>query len=136
MRLDGNWVVVDVDDCINAARYLVEQGLADGNRVWITGGSAGGFTVLLSLTKRNFYDAGASHFGIRDLELFIKENHKIQSPYVDALVGPYPDRADLYRDRSAVHFADNLKCPVILFQGLEDKIVPPSQAEEFVAVCK
>jgi dipeptidyl aminopeptidase/acylaminoacyl peptidase len=136
MRLNGNWGVVDVDDCINAARYLVEQGMADRNRVWITGGSAGGFTVLLSLTKRDFYDAGASHFGIGDLELFIRETHKFESHYVDTLVGPYPERADLYRDRSAVHFADNLKCPVILFQGLEDKIVPPSQAEEFVAVCK
>jgi dipeptidyl aminopeptidase/acylaminoacyl peptidase len=136
VRLNGNWGVVDVDDCINAARYLVEQGLADGNRVWITGGSAGGFTVLLSLTKRDFYDAGASHFGIGDLELFIKETHKFESHYVDTLVGPYPERKDLYRDRSAVHFADSLKCPVILFQGLEDKIVPPSQAEEFVAVCK
>jgi dipeptidyl aminopeptidase/acylaminoacyl peptidase len=135
-RLNGNWGVVDVDDCINAARYLVEQGHADQNRVWITGGSAGGFTVLLSLTKRNFYDAGASHFGIGDLELFIKETHKFESHYVDTLVGPYPERADLYRDRSAVHFADHLKCPVILFQGLEDKIVPPSQADEFIAVCK
>jgi dipeptidyl aminopeptidase/acylaminoacyl peptidase len=135
-RLNGSWGVVDVDDCINAARYLVEQGHADGNRVWITGGSAGGFTVLLSLTRRNFYDAGASHFGIGDLELFIKETHKFESHYVDTLVGPYPGREDLYRDRSAIHFADNLKCPVILFQGLEDKIVPPSQAEAFVAVCK
>jgi dipeptidyl aminopeptidase/acylaminoacyl peptidase len=136
MRLNGNWGVVDVDDCINAARYLVEQGLADGSRIWITGGSAGGFTVLLSLTKRDFYDAGASHFGIGDLELFIKETHKFESHYVDTLVGPYPERKDLYRDRSAVHFADSLRCPVILFQGLEDKIVPPSQAEEFVAVCR
>ena len=136
MRLNGNWGVVDVDDCINAARYLVAQGLADGDRVSITGGSAGGYTVLLSLTKRDFYNAGASHFGIGDLELFIKETHKFESHYVDTLVGPYPERADLYRDRSAVYFADNLKCPVILFQGLEDKIVPPSQAEEFVAVCK
>jgi dipeptidyl aminopeptidase/acylaminoacyl peptidase len=135
-RLNGNWGVVDVDDCINAARYLVEQGNADRNRVWITGGSAGGFTVLLSLTKRDFYDAGASHFGIGDLELFIKETHKFESHYVDTLVGAYPERADLYRDRSAVHFADDLKCPVILFQGLEDKIVPPSQADEFIAVCK
>jgi dipeptidyl aminopeptidase/acylaminoacyl peptidase len=136
MRLNGNWGVVDVDDCINAARYLVEQGLVDGDRVSITGGSAGGFTVLLSLTKRDFYNAGASHFGIGDLELFIKETHKFESHYVDTLVGPYPERADLYRDRSAVYFADNLKVPVILFQGLEDKIVPPSQAEEFVAVCQ
>jgi len=135
-RLNGNWGVVDVDDCINAARFLVDQGAADGNRVWITGGSAGGFTVLLSLTKRDFYDAGASHFGIGDLELFVKETHKFEAHYCDTLVGPYPERADLYRDRSAVHFADSLKRPVILFQGLEDKIVPPSQAEEFVAVCE
>ena len=136
MRLNGNWGVVDVDDCINAARYLVGQGLADGDRVSITGGSAGGFTVLLSLTKRKFYNAGASHFGIGDLELFIKETHKFEAHYVDTLVGPYPERADLYRDRSAVNFADNLEVPVILFQGLEDEVVPPSQAEEFVAVCK
>ncbi len=136
MRLNGSWGVVDVDDCINAARYLVDQGLVDGERVSITGGSAGGYTVLLSLTKRDFYDAGASHFGIGDLETFIKDTHKFESHYVDTLVGPYPERADLYRDRSAVHFADNLKVPVILFQGLEDKIVPPSQAEEFVAVCQ
>jgi dipeptidyl aminopeptidase/acylaminoacyl peptidase len=136
MRLNGNWGVVDVDDCINAARYLVGQGLADGDRVSITGGSAGGFTVLLSLTKRKFYNAGASHFGIGDLELFIKETHKFEAHYVDTLVGPYPERADLYEDRSAVNFADNLEVPVILFQGLEDEVVPPSQAEEFVAVCK
>jgi dipeptidyl aminopeptidase/acylaminoacyl peptidase len=136
MRLNGNWGVVDVDDCMNAARYLVEQGLADGDRVSITGGSAGGYTVLLSLTKRDFYHAGASHFGIGDLVLFIKETHKFEAHYVDTLIGPYPEREDLYRDRSAIYFADNLKAPVILFQGLEDKVVPPSQAEEFVAVCK
>ena len=136
MRLNGNWGVVDVDDCINAARYLVAEGLVDGERVSITGGSAGGYTALLSLTKRDFYNAGASHFGIGDLVLFIKETHKFEAHYTDTLVGPYPERADLYRDRSAVHFADNLKVPVILFQGLEDKVVPPSQAEEFVAVCQ
>jgi dipeptidyl aminopeptidase/acylaminoacyl peptidase len=136
MRLNGKWGVVDVDDCINAARFLVGQGLADENRVWITGGSAGGFTALLSLTKRDFYNAGASHFGIADLEMFVKETHKFESRYMETLVGPYPERADVYRDRSAIRFADNLKCPVILFQGLEDKIVPPSQAEVFVAVCK
>ena len=136
MRLNGSWGVVDVDDCINAARHLIGEGLVDGDRVSITGGSAGGYTVLLSLTKRDFYDTGASHFGIGDLETFIKDTHKFESHYVDTLVGPYPERADLYRDRSAVYFADNLKVPVILFQGLEDKIVPPSQAEEFVSVCQ
>lgn len=135
-RLNGEWGVVDVDDCINAARHLVEQGLADGQRVSITGGSAGGYTVLLSLTKRDFYNAGASHYGIGDLALFIQETHKFESRYCDLLIGPYPEAADIYHDRSAVYFADNLKCPVILFQGLEDKVVPPSQAETFIAVCK
>ncbi|MFI5283456.1 MAG: S9 family peptidase [Candidatus Dormibacterales bacterium] len=134
-RLNGNWGVVDVDDCINAARHIVEQGLADGERVSITGGSAGGFTVLLSITKHEFYAAGASHYGVGDLERFTKETHKFESRYIDTLVGPYPERADLYRDRSAINFADRLSCPVVLFQGLEDKVVPPSQAEEFVAVC-
>ncbi len=135
-RLNGQWGVVDVDDCINAARYLVEQGLADPERVSITGGSAGGYTVLLSLSKRDFYNAGASHFGIGDLVLFIQETHKFESHYCDTLVGRYPEQADVYRDRSAINFANDLGCPVILFQGLEDKIVPPSQAETFVEVCR
>jgi len=134
-RLNGEWGVVDVDDCINAARFLVEQGLVDGDRVSITGGSAGGYTALLSLTKRDFYDAGASHYGIGDLVLFIQETHKFESHYTDTLVGAYPERAGVYHDRSAIYFADDLRCPVILFQGLEDKVVPPSQAETFVAVC-
>ncbi len=136
VRLSGQWGVIDVDDCINAARYLVELGLADPDRVAITGGSAGGYTVLLSLTKRDFYDAGSSQFGIGDLELFIKETHKFESHYCDTLIGPYPERADLYRDRSAIYFADHISAPVILFQGLEDKVVPPSQAETFAEVCK
>ena len=135
-RLNGQWGVVDVDDCINAARHLIEQGLVDPGRVSITGGSAGGYTVLLSLTKRDFYNAGASHYGIGDLELFIKETHKFEAHYCDTLIGPYPERADLYRDRSAIYFADDLKCPVILFQGLEDRVVPPSQAETFIEVCR
>jgi dipeptidyl aminopeptidase/acylaminoacyl peptidase len=135
-RLNGNWGVVDVDDCINAARFLVERGLVDGKRAAITGGSAGGFTTLVALTKREFFNAGASHFGIGDLVTFVKDTHKFESRYLDTLVGPYPERSDLYRERSAVNFADDLNCPVILFQGLEDKVVPPSQAEEFVAVCE
>ncbi len=135
-RLNGNWGVVDVDDCINAARHLVKQGLVDPDRIAITGGSAGGFTVLLSLTQRNFYNAGASHYGIGDLELFVKETHKFESRYCDRLVGPYPERADLYRGRSAIHFAEQMHAPVILFQGLEDKVVPPDQAETFVAACR
>jgi len=91
--------------------------------------------VLLSLTKRKFYAAGASHFGIGDLVSFVKETHKFESRYVDTLVGPYPERADLYRERSAINYAKEMSCPVILFQGLEDKIVPPGQAEMFVEAC-
>jgi dipeptidyl aminopeptidase/acylaminoacyl peptidase len=135
-RLNGNWGVVDVDDSINAAKFLIDEGLVDPKRIVVTGGSAGGYTVLLSLTKRDFYNAGSSQYGIGDLELFIQETHKFESHYCETLVGPYPQRVDVYRDRSAVHFAGNLKCPVILFQGLEDKIVPPDQAETFVAACK
>ena len=135
-RLHDEWGVVDVDDCINAARHLVAGGLVDPDRVSVTGGSAGGFTVLLSLTKRHFYDAGASHYGIGDLELFDNTTHKFESRYNEWLVGPYPERRDRYYDRSAIHFAAGMSCPVVLFQGLEDAIVPPSQAETFVAVCK
>ncbi len=135
-RLNGNWGVVDVEDCINAARHLVKQGLVDPNRVSITGGSAGGFTVLLSLTKRHFYGAGASLYGIDDLEPFVKETHKFESRYCDRLIGPYPERADLYRERSAINYVDNMTSPVILFQGKEDKIVPANQAETFVEACR
>jgi len=135
LRLNGNWGEVDVDDCINAARHLVAGGVVDPARISITGGSAGGYTVLLSLTKRKFYAAGASYYGIGDLVSFVKETHKFESRYVDTLVGPYPERADLYRERSAVNYATDMSCPVILFQGLEDKIVPPDQAEMFVNAC-
>ncbi|HEV2218857.1 MAG TPA: prolyl oligopeptidase family serine peptidase [Candidatus Dormibacteraeota bacterium] len=134
--LRGQWGVADVDDCIGAARHLVDGGLADPDHIAITGGSAGGFTTLLSLTKRDFFHAGASHFGVGDLESFRTETHKFESRYLETLVGPYPQRADVYRERSAVNFADGLSCPIILFQGLDDSVVPPDQAEEFVAACK
>jgi dipeptidyl aminopeptidase/acylaminoacyl peptidase len=135
-RLKGEWGVVDVDDCVNAARHLIGLGQADPARVAISGGSAGGFTTLLALTKRDFFRAGVSYYGVGDLIAFVKETHKFESRYLESLVGPYPERADLYRERSAVNFADGLNCPVILLQGLEDEVVPPSQAEEFVAACK
>ena len=134
--LRGEWGVADVDDCINAAQHLVDQGLADPEHVAITGGSAGGFTTLLALTKKDFFRSGASHFGVGDLESFRKQTHKFESRYLETLVGPYPERADLYRERSAVNFADHLSCPIILFQGLDDRVVPPDQSEEFVAACR
>lgn len=128
-RLYGQWGVVDVDDCTNGARYLVERGLVDGERLVIQGGSAGGYTTLCALTFRDVFKAGASYFGISDLEVFRKDTHKFESRYDQHLIGPYPERRDLYRARSPIHFVDRIACPIILFQGLEDKIVPPNQAE-------
>jgi dipeptidyl aminopeptidase/acylaminoacyl peptidase len=131
-RLDGQWGVVDVDDCVNGALYLVKRGLADGKRLAIRGGSAGGYTTLCALAFRTVFKAGASHFGLSDLEPFIKETHKFESRYLDRLIGPYPERRDLYLARSPIRFTDRLSCPVIFFQGLDDKIVPPNQAETMV----
>ncbi|HZD55223.1 MAG TPA: S9 family peptidase [Anaerolineales bacterium] len=132
-RLNGQWGVVDVDDCVNGARYLAERGEVDGDRLMITGGSAGGYTTICALTFRDTFKAGASHFGIGDLETFVKDTHKFESRYLDTLVGPYPDQRDLYRERSPIHFADRLNCPLILFQGSEDKIVPPDQSRKMYA---
>ncbi|MCI0336145.1 MAG: S9 family peptidase [Acidobacteria bacterium] len=131
-RLRGNWGVVDVDDCINGAKYLAERGEVDGNRLAITGGSAGGYTTLCALTFRDVFKAGASHYGVSDLEALEVDTHKFESRYTHSLVAPYPERADLYRERSPIHFTDRLRAPVIFFQGLEDKIVPPNQAEMMV----
>jgi dipeptidyl aminopeptidase/acylaminoacyl peptidase len=131
-RLNDHWGIVDVDDCVNGARYLVERGLADGLRLMITGGSAGGYTTLCALTFRDRFKAGASHFGVSDCEALATETHKFESRYLDRLIGPYPERADLYRERSPVHHVDRLSCPVIFFQGLEDKVVLPNQSEMMV----
>jgi dipeptidyl aminopeptidase/acylaminoacyl peptidase len=131
-RLKGRWGIVDVDDCVNGARYLVERGEVDGNRLAIRGGSAGGYTTLCALAFRNIFKAGASHYGISDLEALAKDTHKFESRYLDGLIGPYPERRDLYLKRSPIYFTDRLACPMILFQGLEDKVVPPNQAEKMV----
>ena len=131
-RLNGQWGVVDLDDCVNGARYLVGIGEVDGSRLAIRGGSAGGYTTLCALTFRNIFRAGASYFGVSDLEALAKDTHKFESRYLDRLVGPYPERRDLYKERSPIHFVDRISCPIIFFQGLEDKVVPPSQAELMV----
>jgi dipeptidyl aminopeptidase/acylaminoacyl peptidase len=131
-RLKGKWGIVDVDDCVNGARYLVAHGDVDGNRLAIRGGSAGGYTTLCALTFRNVFKAGASHYGISDLEALARDTHKFESRYLDSLIGPYPERRDLYLERSPIHFTERLNCPMILFQGLEDKVVPPNQAERMV----
>ncbi|HEY8227579.1 MAG TPA: S9 family peptidase [Pyrinomonadaceae bacterium] len=131
-RLNNKWGIVDVDDCVNGARYLVKKGEVDGNRLIITGGSAGGYTTLCALTFRHTFKAGASHFGVSDAEALARDTHKLESRYLDALLGPYPARKDIYFERSPINFTDRLSCPVIFFQGLEDKVVPPNQAEKMV----
>jgi dipeptidyl aminopeptidase/acylaminoacyl peptidase len=123
---------VDVDDCINVARHLVAQGLADPRRVAIAGGSAGGYTTLAALTMRAYFRAGANHFGLSDLVPFVEDTHKFESRYLDSLIGPWPEAKDLYVERSPLTHVDNLNCPLIVFQGLEDKIVPPSQSQLIV----
>ena len=132
LRLNGKWGVVDVDDCVNGAQFLANAGQVDGNRLMIDGGSAGGYTTLCALTFRDVFKAGASHYGVSDLEALELDTHKFESRYSNSLIGPYPERRDLYIERSPVHFADRLSCPVIFFQGLEDKIVLPNQAEMMV----
>jgi dipeptidyl aminopeptidase/acylaminoacyl peptidase len=131
-RLTGNWGVVDVNDCVNAALYLVDRGLVDGDRIAIAGGSAGGYTTLCALAFRHEFRAGASHFGVGDLEALVKDTHKFESRYIDGLVAPYPEGRELFIERSPIHHVDHLSCPVIFFQGLDDKIVPPNQAEAMV----
>jgi len=132
-RLNGRWGVVDVDDCVNAARYLAGRGLVDPDRMAITGGSAGGYTTLCALTFHDTFRAGASHFGIGDLEALARDTHKFESRYLDSMVGPYPASRDLYVERSPINHVDGLSAAVIFFQGLEDKVVPPAQAEAMVA---
>jgi len=131
-RLKDKWGVVDVDDCANGARYLVERGDVDERRLMITGGSAGGYTTLCALTFRNTFKAGASHYGVSDAEALAAETHKFESRYLDKLFGPYPERRDIYHGRSPINFTERLSCPVIFFQGLEDRVVPPNQAEVMV----
>ncbi len=128
-RLNGGWGIVDVDDCINGAQFLVEQGEADPERLIIRGGSAGGYTTLAALTFRDVFKAGASYYGISDLAALEQDCHKFESQYNHSLIGPYPQAVELYRERSPIHFTERLSCPMILFQGLEDKVVPPNQAE-------
>jgi dipeptidyl aminopeptidase/acylaminoacyl peptidase len=127
--LKGEWGVADVDDCIHAADYLVMQGLVDPDRLAISGGSAGGFTTLMALTKGNSFKAGASYFGVSDLKLLAYETHKFESRYLDSLIGPLPEKEHLYEERSAINHIDMISAPLLLLQGLEDKIVPANQSE-------
>jgi dipeptidyl aminopeptidase/acylaminoacyl peptidase len=135
-RLNDNWGIVDVQDCVNATRYLSSRREADGERLGIRGGSAGGYTTLCALAFTNTFKAGASYFGVSDLELLAKDTHKFESRYLDKLVGPYPERRDVYRARSPIDHVDRISSALILFQGLEDKVVPPDQSEKIFEAMK
>ncbi len=128
-RLNGQWGIADVDDVVGGARAMVAAGKADPERLIIRGGSAGGYTTLAALTFHQTFKAGASYYGISDLEVLQKDTHKFESRYNESLIGPYPAARDLYIQRSPIHFTDRLSCPIILFQGLDDKVVPPNQSE-------
>lgn len=131
-RLEGQWGVVDLADCVAGARWLAAEGLVDGGRLAIRGGSASGYTTLCAVTFSDAFSAGTSYFGIGDLETFVAETHKFESRYLERLVGPYPERKDLYFERSPLNFTERISCPVLILQGAEDRIVPPAQAEQIV----
>jgi dipeptidyl aminopeptidase/acylaminoacyl peptidase len=128
-QLNGAWGVADVDDCTNGARFLAAQGSVDAERLIIRGGSVGGYTTLSVLTFRDVFKAGASYYGVSDLESLAQETHKFESRYLDRLVGPYPEERSVYLARSPIHHTDRLARPVIFLHGLEDPVVPPNQAE-------
>jgi dipeptidyl aminopeptidase/acylaminoacyl peptidase len=132
-KLRGTWGLVDNEDCVSAALHLAEEGLADRERLAIRGGSAGGYATLCALTFHDAFAAGASYFGVADAGALAEDTHKFESRYLDRLIGPYPEQAELYRERSPIHHVEQLQVPVILLQGLEDKVVPPNQAETMAA---
>ena len=132
-RLDGEWGVVDVDDCVNGALALADQGLVDRERLAIEGGSASGYTTLCAITFRDVFGAGVSYFGIGDLAALEGDTHKFESRYTWRLVAPHTGNEELYRERSPMFFADRVRCPVLILQGLDDRVVPPDQARSMMA---
>ncbi len=134
--LYGNWGMADVADCVAGARYLVAQGRVAADGLTISGGSAGGYTTLCALTFHDLFRAGASYYGISDLESLARDTHKFEAHYLDYLLGPYPAKRQVYHDRSPVHFTAQLSCPIIFFQGKDDRVVPPAQAEGMVQVLR
>ncbi|MGL5081960.1 MAG: S9 family peptidase [Microcoleaceae cyanobacterium] len=135
-RLQDNWGIVDVEDCANGAQHLTDKGWVDGDRLAISGGSAGGYTTLCALTFKDIFKAGASYYGVSDLAALAQDTHKFEARYLDGLVGPYPKCQEIYRARSPIYAVDQLSCPVIFFQGLEDQVVPPNQTEMMVEALK
>ena len=134
--LDQLWGIADVKDCIAAARYLCDRGDVDPQRLAIRGGSAGGYSVLCALTFHDIFAAGVSRYGIADLEALARDTHKFECRYLDRLVGPYPDDLSTYVERSPIHHVEKLSCPMLILQGLLDKVVPPQQAEVMVEALK
>ena len=135
-RLNGQWGIVDVRDAVNAAKHLVTAGKADPARLITRGGSAGGYTTLAALAFHDTFRAGASYYGISDLEVLAADTHKFESRYMDRLVGPYPAMQATYRERSPIHAVDTFNCALILLQGLDDKVVPPNQSEMMAAAVR
>ena len=131
--LDGGWGVTDVADCVAAARHLAERGDADADRLAIVGASAGGYAVLQALTDYDVFGAGLIRYGVTDLEALARDTHKFEKHYMDSLVGPYPAERDLYVERSPIHRADRISCPMLILQGDDDPVVPPDQAETLAA---
>ena len=134
--LNGKWGVSDVDDMVNGALYLVKKGQVDKKRLIIRGGSAGGYTALAALTFRSLFSAGASHYGIGDLMSLSRDTHKFESRYLDTIIGKLPENENKYLERSPINYINQLRCPVIFLQGVDDKVVPPSQAESMVRALK
>jgi dipeptidyl aminopeptidase/acylaminoacyl peptidase len=133
--LYGNWGIIDYQDVLATVKHLIEIGVADPSKVFISGGSAGGFTVLNSLIHSNLFAAGADYYGVAELTALATDTHDFESRYLDSMIGPYPEKADLYKERSPLTHAEKLSTPIIIFQGTEDPIVPPSQSEKFRDVC-
>jgi dipeptidyl aminopeptidase/acylaminoacyl peptidase len=131
-RLTLNWGLVDLEDCLNAAKHAARQGWVDPKRMAITGGSAGGYTALCALTFSDVFAAGSSHYGVSNLETLLQDTHKFESRYLDRIVGPYPAYKQVYQNRSPINNVQKLSRPIIFFQGLDDKVVPPSQTETMV----
>jgi dipeptidyl aminopeptidase/acylaminoacyl peptidase len=128
-RLRGQWGVLDVDDCVQGAQFLADQGRVDARKLFIRGGSAGGYTVLQALANHRVFAGGSCHYGVSDLEALVRDTHKFESHYDRFLIGPYPERRDLFLERSPIYAVDRIRTPVVFFQGLDDKVVPADQTE-------
>jgi dipeptidyl aminopeptidase/acylaminoacyl peptidase len=130
--LQGTWGIVDVEDAVAAAEHLAKEGVVDRQQLAVRGGSAGGYTTLAALCFHDAFKAGASHYGVADLSALAADTHKFESRYLDGLVGPYPEAAAVYDQRSPIRHTEGFSAPLIVLQGSEDEVVPPSQAEMIV----